>query len=100
MTDTIEVVRFSTQPGTTAEQFVAANEKLSVWVRRQPGFKYRALSSLGDDQWQDVIFWHSLDDAKAAGDKIMAELGDSECMRLIIPESVQMSHGAVHLSVG
>ncbi|WP_189413736.1 hypothetical protein [Mesorhizobium sp. M00.F.Ca.ET.217.01.1.1] len=42
--------------------------------------------------------WQSLEQAQAAAQRIMAEIGDCEAMRAIEPASVAMSHAAVALS--
>ena len=46
----------------------------------------------------DVVRWLSLEQAQAAADHIMAEIGDSEAVQAIEPASVAMSHAEVALS--
>ncbi|WP_181182688.1 hypothetical protein [Mesorhizobium sp. B3-1-9] len=46
----------------------------------------------------DVVRWQSLEQARAAADRIMAEIGGSEAVLAIDPASVDIRHAAVALS--
>lgn len=97
MGDVVEVVSFSLAAGGLPSAFLAANEKLNAWLRVQSGFISRTLSLGEDGAWLDVVQWQSMKDAKRAGEKIMSELGDSDCMRMIDPGTVKMSHTRLQL---
>ena len=99
MNKTIELVIFKLINGSASNDFVAANEKLSEWLRNQPGFEFRNLSLQDDGSWVDVLQWSSMENAKRAAEKIMQELGNSPCMAMIDPDSVKMSHSQVMLSL-
>ena len=98
MTETLEIVTFRLKPGTEAG-FVANNGVMTDWLARQPGFLARHLCKRDDGVWVDVVRWQSLEQAKAAADHIMAEIGDSEALQAIEPASVDMSHAEVALSM-
>ncbi|WP_051333972.1 antibiotic biosynthesis monooxygenase [Mesorhizobium sp. WSM3224] len=97
MTETLEIVTFRLKPGTEAG-FVASNGVMTDWLARQPGFLGRQLGRREDGAWVDVVRWQSMEHARAAADRITAEIGDSEAMQAIEPASVAMSHAAVVLS--
>ncbi|AZO03331.1 MULTISPECIES: hypothetical protein [unclassified Mesorhizobium] len=97
MTETLEIVTFRLKPGTEAG-FVANNRVMTDWLARQPGFLARHLGKREDGTWVDVVRWQSLDQAQAAADRIIAEIGDSEAMQAIEPASVVMSHAEIALS--
>ncbi len=97
MTETLEIVTFRLKPGTEAG-FVASNGVMTDWLARQPGFLGRQLGRREDGTWVDVVRWQSIGQARAAADRIMAEIGDSEAMQAIEPASVAISHAAVILS--
>lgn len=97
MTETLEIVTFRLKPGTEAG-FVANNGVMTDWLARQPGFLARHLGKREDGAWVDVVRWQSLDQAQAAADRIMAEIGDSEAIQAIEPASVVMSHAEIALS--
>ncbi|PBB44870.1 hypothetical protein CK222_07935 [Mesorhizobium sp. WSM3866] len=97
MTETLEIVTFRLKPDTAAG-FVAQNGFVTDWLVRQPGFLSRHLGERDDGSWVDVVRWQSLEQAQAAAQRIMAEIGDCEAMRAIEPASVAMSHAAVALS--
>jgi antibiotic biosynthesis monooxygenase (ABM) superfamily enzyme len=97
MTETLEIVTFRLKPGTEAG-FVADNKIMTDWLARQPGFLSRHLGRREDGSWVDVVRWQNLDQAQAAADRIMAEIGDSKAVQAIEPASVTMSHAEVALS--
>ena len=98
MAETLEIVTFRLKPGTEAG-FVANNGLMTGWLARQPGFLGRRLGRREDGVWVDVVRWQSLEQAKAAADRIMAEIGDSEAVQAIDPASVNMMHAEVALSM-
>ncbi|UCI27559.1 antibiotic biosynthesis monooxygenase family protein [Mesorhizobium sp. B2-8-5] len=94
MSETLEIVTFRLKPGTEAG-FVGV---MTDWLARQPGFLSRQLGRCEDGSWVDVVRWQSLEQAQAAADRIMAEIGASEAVQAIDPASVDMRHAAVALS--
>ncbi|UCI08896.1 antibiotic biosynthesis monooxygenase family protein [Mesorhizobium sp. B1-1-8] len=97
MAETLEIVSFRLKPGTEAG-FVASNGVVADWLARQPGFLSRHLGERDDGSWVDVVRWQSLEQAQAAAQRIMTEIGDCEAMRAIQPASVDMGHATVALS--
>ena len=97
MTETLEIVSFRLKPGTRAG-FVAGNGVVTEWLAQQPGFLSRHLAEREDQSWIDVVRWRSLEQARAAAGRIMAEIGDCQAMQAIDPASVDMGHAAVVLS--
>lgn len=95
----VEMVSFSLSDG-TPEQFVAASGEISDWVKQQKGFLKRQLGVADDGLWTDVIFWADMDCARAAGKRIMSEIGDCEAMRMIDLASIDMRHMSVQHEVG
>lgn len=92
----MELVTFKVKANATPAQFAAAGVPVSAWARAQPGFLSRTLSQGDDGTWFDVVFWESLATAKAAGQQFMVDLGQSDFMALIDPDSVKMSVAQVH----
>jgi hypothetical protein len=76
----LELVTFKLLPGVTGDQFVSANESLSAWARRQPGFVSRRLA-LDDkeDTYIDVVYGESLAVAELANELSM---NSEECAPL------------------
>ena len=97
MTETLEIVTFRLKPGAEAG-FVANNGVLTDWLARQPGFLGRPLGRRVDGSWVDVVRWQSMEQARAAADHIMAEIGDSDALQAIEPTSVDMNHATIALS--
>jgi len=97
MTETLEIVSFRLRPEAAAD-FVAQNGVVTDWLARQPGFLSRHLGKREDGRWIDVVRWQSLEQAQAAAQRIMAEIGDCDAMQAIEPASISMSHAAVALA--
>jgi len=97
MTETLEIVNFRLKPGAEAG-FAAGNGLVNDWLARQPGFLSRCLARRDDGGWVDVLRWSSREQAFAAADRIMAEIGDCEAMQAIDPASVDMGHAEVVVS--
>ncbi|OHV69651.1 hypothetical protein LCM4577_21495 [Mesorhizobium sp. LCM 4577] len=97
MTEALEIVTFRLKPGAEAG-FVASNGTVTDWLVRQPGFLSRHLGRREDGVWVDVVRWQSMEQARAAAGRIMAEIGDSDALQAIEPASVAMSHAEVALS--
>ncbi|RWM34845.1 hypothetical protein [Mesorhizobium sp.] len=97
MAETLEIVSFRLKPDAAAD-FIAQNGVVTDWLAGQPCFLSRHLGEREDGSWVDVVRWRSLEQAQAAAQRIMAEIGDCEAMRAIEPASVAMSHAQVALS--
>ncbi len=59
-------------------------------MAQQPGFIYHSLSVDDEGLWHAIIYWQSLQQAKAAGEKFMqAECGQA-IMALVDADSTKM----------
>ncbi len=96
MSDTIELVRFRLKQGKTAADWLKANEKITDWIKAQPGFRFRSLSETDDGEWIDMVYWESLEAAKSAGAKFGEEVRPS-CEPLVDVGSVVVSHSKAHV---
>src|SRR5829696_7028285 len=68
----LELVVFGLREGASREDVLATSEAVSGWAGRQPGFISRELSYDAEgDRWIDVVWWKTLDDARAAADRAM-----------------------------
>lgn len=98
MAQTLEIVTFRLRVGHEAG-FAAANVVVSDWLARQPGFVWRHLAyRKAGDWWVDTVLWESRAAAWTAAEKIMKELGETQAMRAIDPDSIDMSHADVVLA--
>lgn len=96
MSETIELIRFRLQPGKTSADWLAANEAINVWAKRQPGFRFRSLSETEDGEWIDMIYWENLAASQAAGESFRAEMM-GVCEPVIAHDSVKVSYSRVHV---
>lgn len=96
MNEIIEFVKFTLVKGCNKSAFLAANAALDEWLRKQPGFVKRQLCEMSDESWLDLVHWRTRLEAKRASERIMLDLFGSHCMRMINPDSVQISYGQSH----
>lgn len=94
---TLELVTFRTTE-TDPERFIAANAEVNDWLKRQPGFVVRHLAAKEDGSWVDVVLWADRKAAMEASARLMEEIGQSEAIAAIDPQSVGMSHAAIRIS--
>lgn len=91
----LELVTFKLVPGVTEDQFVAANEQLSAWAKRQPGFVSRNLSfDEKNDTYIDVVYWESLAAAELANEMAMTSTECAPMFGMCQPDSVKLVHAA------
>jgi len=91
-TSCLEIVRFRLQPGVTDEAFLAAAAASASFLRRQSGFRRRALSKGPDGIWVDHVEWESLAQARTAMEQSMTEPALASFMNAVDPESMMMDH--------
>ncbi|HEX8647395.1 MAG TPA: hypothetical protein VF715_10885 [Thermoleophilaceae bacterium] len=90
----LELVVFKLNDGGTREELLATVDPVSEWIREQPGFISRDLSYDPEgDRWIDLIWWRTLQDAKAAAELAMASAACRPMFALIDMESTLMVHG-------
>lgn len=87
----LERVRFKTLPDTDEAAFLKAVASTSDWAKQQPGFMYRTLVKDGD-HWEDLVYWDSEANAKAASEAFMAAPENAALGAMIAPDTVVMSH--------
>ncbi len=89
----LEVVTFKLLPGVTEDQFVEANEALSGWAKRQPGFVSRNLAyNEGEETYIDVVYWESLAAAQCANDLSMMSEECAPMFGMCDMESIKLVH--------
>lgn len=88
MTETIEIATFKLVKGYSADDFVAANAVIDVWLKRQPGFRSRRITMQDDGTVVDMLLWNSVADAESAMSRLMEELRDSPVHTMIDQRTV------------
>jgi hypothetical protein len=90
----LELVVFKLNDGVTREELLATVGPVSEWIREQPGFVSRELSHDPEgDRWIEVVWWRTLQDAKAAAELAVASESCRPMFALIDMESTLMAHG-------
>jgi hypothetical protein len=89
----LELVVFKLNEGVSREQFLGTNDAVSSWIGKQPGFLSRDLSYDAEgDRWVDVLWWESMEEARAAAEKAMTSESCTPMFGLIDMESTLMVH--------
>jgi antibiotic biosynthesis monooxygenase (ABM) superfamily enzyme len=89
----LELVVFKLKPGATREDLLATNDALSSWARQQPGFisREQAYDAEGD-RWIDLLWWETIEDARAASEAAMTSESCAPMFALIDEEATLMIH--------
>lgn len=95
MSDTIVTMHFRLRPGHNKEDWLRANEKVSGWVLRQPGFKFRSLSETGDGEWIIIGYWASPQAVDAAEASFSREM-DDEMLPFVDMGSFSLTRSTAH----
>lgn len=98
MASVIETVVFTLREGVSKAQFLDAVAASTAFVRAQPGFVHRRLST-NDATWIDTLEWTSLAEAQAAAETLMATPSVQPFLACIDPSSIAMHHTTVELTV-
>jgi hypothetical protein len=95
----LELVVYRLNDGVSREQFLDANDPVSAWISKQPGFISRDLVyDTEGDRWVDVVWWESMHQAQAASDLAMTSESCRPMFALINMESALMLHGAATIA--
>ncbi len=90
----LELVVFALREGVSRDEFVDANDGVSAWVSEQPGFVSRELShDTRANRWIDVLWWATLDDARAAAERAMTSESCAPMFALVDADSILVLHG-------
>ncbi|OIR03265.1 hypothetical protein GALL_145370 [mine drainage metagenome] len=85
MSDTLVIMQFRLQKDKTTADWLQANQLVNDWIKQQPGFRFRSLSETVDGVWFIVVYWASMEAAKAA------EASFGQSMAGLIVPFVEMS---------
>ena len=90
----LELVVYTLGEGVSREQFLGTNDAATSWISAQPGFVSRDLvhDSAGD-RWVDVLWWDTIEQAKAAAELSLTSESCAPMFALIDMESALMLHG-------
>ncbi len=88
MAEALEITTFRLAAGLTTADFVAANEDINAYLRRQPGFRWRRILRTGDGRIIDVVAYDSPARARAGAAGITGEMSASPVHATIDPASV------------
>jgi hypothetical protein len=77
MTETLEVTALRPAPGLSSADFVAANEDVNAYLRRQPGFLWRRIAETSDGTIIDIVAYDTPAHARSGAAGITGEMGGS-----------------------
>ncbi|HEY5746203.1 MAG TPA: hypothetical protein VIU12_09025 [Chryseolinea sp.] len=97
--EAIEITTFKLR-GHSCEAFIAANEEVDAWLKRQPGFRSRRIAERKDGTVVDMLVWDSVADGTDAMHRIMSELAHSAVHEMIDQRTVSWSCTPVHHQIG
>jgi hypothetical protein len=75
--EALEVTTLRPAPGLTSADFVAANDDINEYLRRQPGFLWRRIAETVDGLILDIVAYDSPEHARAGAAGITGEMAGS-----------------------
>ena len=95
----LELVVFKLVESASREQLLGTTDAVSSWIATQPGFVPRELVSDAEgDRWIDVVWWQTMEDARAAAEAAMSSESCAPMFALIDMESTLMIHGELAIA--
>jgi heme-degrading monooxygenase HmoA len=91
-TNAIELVIFKTKPEFDQKDVKASLESLTAIVSNYKGFISRQLAKNEEGKWMDLVFWESMEDAKAAADEIMKLESAQKAFSVIDEQTMEFYH--------
>jgi hypothetical protein len=90
----LELVVFNLRAGTSRDEFLATVDGVSSWIAEQRGFVSRSLvEDREGGRWIDVVWWRSMEEARAAAERAMSSESCAPMFGLIEMGSTLMVHG-------
>ena len=99
MREVLEVTSFKLA-GFSGAQFVAANDEVNDYLRRQPGFRWRRIAQHADGTVIDIVAWDTMANAEASASGIMTEMAGSPVHGLIDQSTVDWTVAPVRHRIG
>jgi heme-degrading monooxygenase HmoA len=88
----IELVAVKTKPGVADADMLRASDSVMEFLGQSPGFIRRELFKTGENQWLDLVYWNSREEAEAALTQSMNQPSVLEMMQLLDKSSMTMQH--------
>jgi hypothetical protein len=89
----LELVVFELRDGATGEDLLRSADAVTGWAKSQPGFISRELSYDAEgDRWIDLLWWSSMDHARAAAALAPTSEACMPMFALIDQQSTLMLH--------
>lgn len=74
--------------GYSADDFIKANEEVDIFLKRQPGFRSRAIAEQEDGTIIDLLIWDSVEEGTTSAELLMVELKESPVHSMIDQKSL------------
>jgi hypothetical protein len=88
MTEILEITTLRPAPGLTVADFIAANDDINRYLKRQPGFLWRRIVERDDGTIVDIVAYDDLAHAERGAAGITGEMAGS-------PVHAAIDHGTV-----
>jgi hypothetical protein len=91
-----ETVTFKLNKGVSPEQFLSLSKASEAFVRANPCFIFRRLSSGADGSWTDTVIWQDMQTALEVADSFGQQDFAPALMAAIAPDTVSIRHETIH----
>jgi heme-degrading monooxygenase HmoA len=86
----IEVVVFRLQSPALTQDFLVAIEETTAMLKNQPGFLSRSIGQSEGEEWVDILYWESVEDAKSSVTSFQNESAGKHFSECIDPTHFQV----------
>lgn len=92
----LEIVKVKLKAGIDDGSFMEESKKFHEnWLSKQPGFQKRLTLKSSEGEWVDILWWDSMEDAKATAEKVMQEPSAAAWFGMMDESTVSMYHGEI-----
>jgi hypothetical protein len=91
-----ETVTFRLNAGVSPAQFLSLSKASEAFVRANPGFVFRRLSSGADGSWTDTVIWQDMQTALKVAESFGQQDFAPALMAAIVPDTVTIRHETIH----
>ncbi len=96
MKNALEIVTFRTKDGiAVADVLKASAEMEQHFITKQKGFIKRTIGKGDGNEWVDVVYWETMNDATKAGEAAMQSPACAPMFGMIDEASTKMSHSEI-----
>ncbi len=86
----VEIVSWNGKSGVTDQEMIEAVNAMIPDLEKLPGFRYQSLSKSKNDQWVEIYYWDTAEEAHRSNDLMADKASLGQLLLLIKLESLSI----------